>query len=293
MDIRRLTADDREALEAFLVPRAHSSVFLLSNSRAAGFEDTGARIQGSYLGVFEGDDLVGAAALFWNENLALQVDPAHVPAVVEAMLGLGVRPVKGLLGPGEQVAAAIQALELAPEEIQVDEPEGLYALTLDDLRVPAALAEGSLVGRKARREDLEALVPWQVEYQVEALNDVRGPDLDSRARESLERRIEEGILWVVEEGGALVAKSGFNATLAELVQIGGVYTPPEGRGRGFGRAAVAASLRDVRAEGVGEAVLFTGDENIPAIRAYASLGFRKVGTYRVLLMHRGRTTLGR
>ncbi len=40
----------------------------------------------------------------------------------------------------------------------------------------------------------------------------------------------------------------------------------------------------LRAEGVGAAVLFTGDDNVSAVRAYAALGFRRIGDYRVVLL---------
>ncbi len=86
--------------------------------------------------------------------------------------------------------------------------------------------------------------------------------------------------WVLEDGG-LVSYSAFNARLPDIVQIGGVWTPPELRGRGYGRAVVAGSLLDVRALGVRRAVLFAERED--AKRAYAGIGFRVVGEYGLVL----------
>ena len=74
-----------------------------------------------------------------------------------------------------------------------------------------------------------------------------------------------------------VSYSAFNASLPEIVQVGGVWTPPEQRGRGYARAVVAGSLLDARAERVVRAVLFT--ENPAARRAYEALGFQRVGEY--------------
>ena len=82
----------------------------------------------------------------------------------------------------------------------------------------------------------------------------------------------------------IVACTGFNANLTEAVQVGGVWTPPELRGRGYGRCVVAQSLLDVRAEGVEKGILFTGDQNVPAVKAYAALGFKRIGDYRLLLL---------
>ena len=69
-----------------------------------------------------------------------------------------------------------------------------------------------------------------------------------------------------------------------MVQVGGVFTPPELRGRGHARAVVAGSLLSARAAGVSRAVLFTERENAPARRAYQALGFRVVGDYGMVLL---------
>jgi predicted GNAT family acetyltransferase len=78
--------------------------------------------------------------------------------------------------------------------------------------------------------------------------------------------------------------AGFNARLPDMVQVGGVYTPPEARGRGYARTAVALCLRAARERGVRRAILFTGEDNIPAIRAYRALGFERIGDFAIVLL---------
>ena len=63
----------------------------------------------------------------------------------------------------------------------------------------------------------------------------------------------------------------------DMVQVGGVWTPPQARSRGYARSAVALSLRAARERGVRRAILFTGDHNVPAIKAYRALGFERNG----------------
>jgi len=87
---------------------------------------------------------------------------------------------------------------------------------------------------------------------------------------------------VVLAEGRLVSLSAFNASLPDVVQLGGIFTPPDARSRGFGRAGVAGSLLAARERGVSRAVLFT--ENPAAIRCYESVGFRRVGDYGLVLM---------
>ena len=51
---------------------------------------------------------------------------------------------------------------------------------------------------------------------------------------------------------------------------------------------MAAALLDAREAGDQEAVLFTGDANAPAVRAYQALGFARCGSYRVTLFRAAR-----
>jgi predicted GNAT family acetyltransferase len=118
---------------------------------------------------------------------------------------------------------------------------------------------------------------------VEALGEQDSSHLREHTRASMERYLEEGHTWVLEHRGEPVACSSFNTAIKEAVQVGGVWTPPELRSRGYGRAVVAASLLDARAEGVTTAILFTPEDNIPAQRAYEALGFCHIGSYRIVL----------
>jgi RimJ/RimL family protein N-acetyltransferase len=43
---------------------------------------------------------------------------------------------------------------------------------------------------------------------------------------------------------------------------------------------VAFSLVGARDEGVKRAILFTGEDNLPAIAAYRALGFERIGDFR-------------
>jgi len=58
-------------------------------------------------------------------------------------------------------------------------------------------------------------------------------------------------------------------------QIGNVTTEPEHRNRGLARAMVQMSLRRLAGMGAGEALIATGLENRPALRAYERAGFQR------------------
>ncbi len=283
-EIRILQANDQAALEDFLRPRMDSSIFLLNNSRRAGLVDRGQYLEGTYFAAFEDGRIVGMAAHYWLRNVIVQCPVEHLDAVLAEALAAAVRPIEGLLGPGEQVLRAKEILGLTDEQIQLDDREGLYSLPLDELIVPEALRSGRVRGRRIERRDLDLVAAWRVAYHLEALKAEETPELRDKARDEIAGSLERGETWVLEDGGELVASTSFGAALDEVVQVGGVWTPPELRGRGYGRAVVAVSLLDARAAAVDRAVLFTGDDNIPAVKAYLALGFRRIGDYRVVLL---------
>ncbi len=292
--IQILRPGDESKLEAFLYPRLESSMILLSNLRQAGLVDRGERFEGTYYATFSassgdeaaaGGEITGIIAHCWQGNLVLQA-PAHLTEILEKITAAPERPIRGLLGLSEQVGRAMQLLGWREADIQLDEEEGLYALALGDLVVPDELRSGRLRGRRAELRDLDQVSAWRLGYWLEALGADDTPELRDRCRGEIGSSIDEGTTWVLEDlevGEEPVACTSFNATIREAVQVGGVWTPPESRGRGYGRAAVAASLLDARAEGVERAILFTGDDNVPAIRAYAALGFQRIGDHRVVL----------
>jgi RimJ/RimL family protein N-acetyltransferase len=289
--IRILRPGDEEALEAFLLPRFDSSMFLVSNLRTAGLRDSGRRFEGTYAAAFDGDTLLGVVAHYWNQYLIVQA-PAHVVALARAAAAASWRPVRGLIGPLDQVAALIDALALEPTHMQADDAEYLYSLSLDALIEPEDLRLGRVRGRRIERSDLERTIDWRVAYSGEELGDADTPDFRDGIRASVEASLEAGDFWVLEDAaGTPLAQSGFNAETGEAVQIGGVWTPPALRGRGYGRAVVAASLRDARAEGKTRAILFTGVRNIPAQKAYLALGFRHIGDYRIVVLREAITDI--
>jgi predicted GNAT family acetyltransferase len=281
--IRVLRPGDEAALEAFLLPRIETSMFLLGNMRAAGLEDRGEHLQGTYVAAFDGDQIRGVVAHYWNDNLILQA-PEHIDALCRAAIDASGRKFMGLLGPAAQVQTVKDAFDLSEDRMQMDQLENLYSLRLADLIVPEGLRSGRLTGRRIQPGDVEQVTGWLVAFSLEALAEEEGPQLWELVRSGVQRKQVQGMTWILYDRDKPVSTSGFNTTTAEVVQIGGVYTPPELRSRGYGRAVVAASLIDARAEGVRSSILFTGVENIAAQRAYEALGYWHIGDYRLLRM---------
>ncbi|UCG22758.1 MAG: GNAT family N-acetyltransferase [Chloroflexota bacterium] len=286
--MRILRAGDESALKRFLVPRLDSSLFLYGNMLAAGLNDTGERYAGTYAAAFENGRMVAVAGHFWNQTMVLQA-PVHLKALMAQAQDASGRPLKRLVGPNDQVVEAIDLLGLTAADLQMDEKENLYSLPLADLSVPDLLTSGEAVGRRIQVGDLELVSQWRTNYLRELHLEEDSPELHEIARRHVRGEIAAGRTWILEVQGKPVASTSLNATVrdegvAGVVQVGGVYTPPELRGRGYGRSAVAASLIDARSEGYQRSVLFTGISNLAAQRAYLALGYRLIGAYRITVL---------
>ena len=173
------------------------------------------------------------------------------------------------------------ALGLQSVPVAVDKPDAFYGLELSDLIVPAT--PNGIECRPPRFDEQPELFQWRTAYDIELLGASDTPETRERAARFLEEQIARGQAWVAVQDGRLLSLCAFNAALPDIVQLGGIYTPPALRRRGYARIVIAASLLTARERGVGRAVLFTSNPN--AARCYETLGFSREGDY-ALVIHR-------
>ncbi len=284
-ELRLLRPGDEAALDTFLARHPDTSMFLRSNARSAGLTDRGQPMQATYVAVLDGERIRGVAAHCWNGMVLVQApDAADAAAVARDAVRRSRRTVTGFSGPWSQVVAARAALGLGAAPTTKDSRDELYVLDLTRLVVPQELASGTLRCRHPTESELELLVDWRVRFAVEALGATDGPDLRQASTDDVRLQHERGTDWLLLAGAAPVSYSVFNAMLPDIVQIGGVWTAPEFRGRGYTRSVVAGSLLSARKQGIERAVLFADPTNEAARRAYLFLGFRITGDYGLVLL---------
>ncbi len=281
MELRVLGSDGVACCEQFLREHSDTSMFLRANARKAGLVYAGERYQATYLGAFVGDRLVGVVAHAWNGILLVQA-PDEVEVVARACVAASGRRVTGFSGPLTQVRRAREALGLAEAAATLDADEALYALDLAELIVPAALVDGRVVCRPPRPEEISVLHAWRHAYSLETLGAEDSEVGRRRAAEDIDAQVADGVVWVAVADGAPVSLATFNAALPDIVQLGGIYTPPRLRGQGHARAAVAGSLQAARERGATRAVLFTNNPH--AERSYRAIGFRRTGEFGLILL---------
>lgn len=142
---------------------------------------------------------------------------------------------------------------------------GLYELT----RHPIVPFEVPGAARPATLDDLDLVNEWSGAFLREALR--REPDPSA----TFARTIEAGrvMLWCDPDPVAMAAA---NLPQAGVVRIGGVYTPPDRRGRGYGSGATAAVSAARLAEGL-RCMLYTDLANPISNGIYQAMGYRKLG----------------
>ena len=134
--------------------------------------------------------------------------------------------------------------------------------------------------RRARPRDARRLFELQRAYELEEVLLDRSRFDGALCRRLLQRSLQRELIYFGTVGGHPVSKAGTNARGFAVDQIGGLFTEPARRRRGYGGAVLTALLRELFAAGR-SAALFVKPNNAAAIRLYENLGFAARDSYRI------------
>ena len=280
MSFRAATGGEAAAIAAFLRLYLDQAMFPLSNLTHHGMGREG-RYQMRFWLREDGGRIVAALGLS-AMGMVLPVLPGQGEGDLRPLRGLlAGEAVEGIIGPPDWAAPLQSALGLtcAPVDHRADEPG--FALDLASLILPA---DPSLTLAPLTAAHRPLALDWRARYREEVMGT---PPARSRtiAAQDIDTYMARDSHRLLISDGQPVAMTGFNAELPEAVQVGGVYTPPEVRGRGYARAAVALHLDQARRTGTTRAVLFAASD--AAARAYTAIGFRPAGRMAMILFPPG------
>jgi RimJ/RimL family protein N-acetyltransferase len=277
--IQDVTDSDLVRVRAYLEAHMDTSLFLLSNLAMLGPRLGEHPNSGNYRCVVEQGTIVAVFSLTRRGNLLVQ--------------GAG----RGDLA--EQILSACDSEPIEVTGVVGDWPtaEALWRLVCADPRFEPTLSQKDLLftlpltgGAEAltanarllsandfeRWEPLNAAYLAELRIPLELSHDQRRGEFESAARADR--------VWGAFDDDRLVAIAGLNAVYARLGQVGGVYSRPEERRKGYGRAVMRQLIADCRNRHRFERLaLFTGHDQLAARRLYESLGFQPVGTFGLFL----------
>lgn len=279
---KKLSFKEERELESFLSFYPETSMFLRSNLRNSGIEyKSNTPYHGEYFAYYNfWGEIQGIIAHYWNGNIMMQCpDLTALKELFHYFKSHCTRSICGILGDEKQAKIVIDLLEINPTSFALNAIDGLYQLLLSELIVPNSVYQL----KKARYCSPDILKKWLTDYHIESL----GADLSNPSSvESINNAIKEASvrddLWALEYNKLPLSLCGFNASLPDIVQIGPVWTPIEYRNQGYARTVVALCLQEAKKKGVKQAILFTN--NLAAERAYFSIGFKKIGEYRLAIL---------
>jgi hypothetical protein len=255
MMIRKLLPADEPELLAVLRRDRHNNLFLLGNLHSMGWADPDLE----YTGMYDGKRLVGVLMRF-RANWALYdeggADFAAMARLIEAY------PTSARAITGENGLVSRLWEHIVRYEAYADHPS--YYCALQTL-VPLP---GVRPARRATDADAAGLAELYAEAGEMA-----------RDEAGVRRVLAQGRFFVAEEGGQIVAAALTSSEAPDMAMIGGVFTPPHLRNRGYATACVEALCRELLNEGI-EPCLFYDNPRAGSI--YRRLGFRDVGMWRLL-----------
>lgn len=93
-------------------------------------------------------------------------------------------------------------------------------------------------------------------------------------------KVRKKITWGFFLNDKLVSIADLNAKALDLGQVGGVYTAPRFRQRGYSKAVMQQLLYDAKnLHSIRKLIIFTGENNFPAQKLYTGLGAKQEGYF--------------
>jgi len=270
--VERLGDRHRRAAVAFLEEKPYENVFLIHALLYAG-----AAMRASlYVALDDRDGVAGIAFIGRQVVLATRDD-----AAIEAFVPLGAthRHERMIVGPFETIARYWQLLE----------PQHAPARAIRERQPLLAVAPASLRGESDRVRVRHAYADDAARVIASSAQMIQGElGYDPRVRmpgdfeAGVAHMIERELWWVGEHDGGLCFFLNIGPYSDQTMQLQGIFTPAERRGKGLATAALAGICRRLFEESP-TLSLFVNDFNEPALQLYKRTGFKEVGAFKTIL----------
>ncbi|MDO6354636.1 GNAT family N-acetyltransferase [Caloramator sp. CAR-1] len=270
--IRKLFEIDRKIVEEYLKRNHIETTFLIGNIKYFGIENNKElRRCGDYYGYFEKSELKGILP-FYNLGSCIPhyESEGAIPYFVELMKD---REFKYLLG----MRRVIEPLYKNLKDVK----------SIGNISDDAYYINKNLIEFQCKDIEIknyyELDLDLAAEFLVEASQIGFGRDdasVEEAKKTLVQRPVEEDYLFAIKDG-KMVATACIQATTDEISQIGGVYTTPKERGKGYCKAVVSELCRIIIERGK-IPTLMVRKNNTSAVKAYEALGFEFYDDYMII-----------
>lgn len=269
--------DNKLAESAISLLQRHkeSAIFLLDYLSTYGPHRIESIFSGNYKCLVYNDEVIAVFVLNGMGMLLLQTDKKvdYSNLIVDAITA-EISKFAGLIGNWELTSRCLNTLKLRfpTLQVQVCKKEILYYSNLVSLDDNA----NNIQVRLLNANDYAEWNKLNLAFCKE-LNSVLFPN-DQHKQERFIREANDCRWWGLFIKQKLVTICGFIAKYCDCAQIGGVYTLPEVRGKGFAKQIIKQLMIDCKNKyHIKKLILFTNENNRAAQKVYENLGFKADG----------------
>ncbi|MBK6689589.1 MAG: GNAT family N-acetyltransferase [Deltaproteobacteria bacterium] len=275
----RLSQRDAAAAFALAERDPDRCTFIAGWIHDGGLSDSPRVPRGWLLGEMDGTQLLG---LLYLSDSGILVPAVNTQVGIDEVIAFGQRQpdvVRVIVGERNLVETIWSGLERRGARARLVRDQLAFAIQAGDLRSDSALSL-----ERATENDLDEVVHASAAMaREEARDDPEGRNPHLFRMRILER-VRRGRDFLHRDlAGHLDFKANVSALSSVGGQIEGIYTLPEVRRRGLGKAGTATITRWVLSQ-CGRAFLLVNEDNDPARALYESLGYRQVGISRTLFV---------
>lgn len=217
-----------------------------------------------------------AGVAYCGRQLAVAADMPALPAIAQHLKRR--RGERMIVGPRETIRALWKLIESwHPVPRLIRDRQLVMKIDRKSLRPYQRYA----LVRRAKVEESDAIANGSAEMIRQELSyDPRrgSPDFTVGVR----RMIERGLWWIGIADGAICFLCNIGPWCEQTVQLQGIWTPPQLRGRGLATASLAA-ICDRLLESSPTVSLYVNDFNDAAVALYRRVGFDHVDDFQTIL----------
>lgn len=281
--VELISAQNLHEANEYLTRYEETAQFLINNLKTHGPVMTDHHNSGHFKLIRKSGRVAGVFCLTRRGNLLIQTDTndSTEPSVLlDACAGEPVS-IKGFIGDWNSIDPVYRLfLERNPSfKPSYEAKEILYSYTLSSH--DSKLVHDTQV-RLLQLCDFDQWLALSAAYMLE----LSIPDeltLKQKERD-FEFQVVNQLCWGLFVDPKLLSKASLNSKGQTIGQVGGVYTPPEFRKKGFAKRVMFHMLKDcIDLHSHTKNILFTGETDLPAQRLYESMGYKPIGFFALVL----------